>query len=188
VYKRYGNWYHKYPVFNKLVGTLNWQFGTISKPDINSFFNFFAGGMPGLKGYPFYSIEGRNLLVVDYTWRIPLFTEKDIQILPFNLQNAFVATYVETGNAWSNVNGYPRLDWPDFTLNGRDVIKAVTADFKRDVGLQLRLSGFSFYAYPTSISLDFVYGLDEFTIKDSQGDPFTYGHEWRSYLTILFGL
>ncbi|MBN2600630.1 MAG: PD40 domain-containing protein [Candidatus Marinimicrobia bacterium] len=183
-----GNWYHKYPVFNKLVGTLNWQIGTISKPDINSFFNFFAGGMPGLKGYPFYSIEGRNLLIMDYTWRIPLFTEKDIQILPFNLQNAFVATYVEAGNAWSNVNGYPRLDWPDFSLNGRDVIKAVTADFKRDVGLQLRLSGFSFYAYPTSISLDFVYGLDEFTIEDSQGNLFTYGHEWRSYLTILFGL
>ncbi|MBU1874678.1 DPP IV N-terminal domain-containing protein [bacterium] len=184
-----GNWYHKYPLYKKLVGTLNWQFGTISKPDINSFFNFFAGGMPGLKGYPFYSIEGRNLLVVDYTWRIPLFTEKDIQILPFNLQNAFLATYVETGNAWSTVKDYPYLvDWSEFTLNGRDVIKAVTADFKRDVGVQLRLSGFSFYAYPTSISLDFVYGLDEFTIVDSQGDPHTYGHEWRSYLTILFGL
>jgi len=183
-----GEWHHKYPLFKKLVGTLNWQIGTISKPDVDSFFNFFAGGMPGLKGYPFYSIEGRNKLIMDYTWRVPLFTEKDIQILPFNLQNAFLATYVETGNAWSNVDGYPRMDWPDFTLNGRDIIKAVTADFKRDVGVQLRFSGFSFYAYPTAISLDFVYGLDEFTIENSQGDRFTYGHEWRSYLTILFGL
>ena len=183
-----GEWYHKYPLYKKLVGTLNWQIGTISKPDVNSFFNFFAGGMPGLKGYPFYSIEGRNLFIMDYTWRVPLFVEKDIQILPFNLQNAFFATYVEAGNAWSDVKGYPRLDWPEISLNGRDVLKALTSDFKRDVGLQLRLSGFSFYAYPTSISLDFVYGLDEFTIEDSQGDPHTYGHEWRSYLTILFGL
>ena len=187
--KHEGNWYHKYPVVNKMVGTLSWQFGAISKPDINSFFNFFAGGLPGLKGYPFYSIEGRNLLIFDYTWRIPLFVEKDIQILPFNLQNAFLATYVEAGNAWSKVEDYPHLvDWPEFTLNGRDVLNAVTADFKRDVGVQLRLSGFSFYAYPTSISLDFVYGLDEFKIEDNLGDEHTYGHEWRSYITILFGL
>lgn len=183
-----GEWYHKYPFMNKLVGTLGWRIGTISKPDVDSFFNFFAGGMPGLKGYPFYSIEGRNLLIADYTWRIPLFVEKDIQILSFNLQNAFLATYIEAGNAWSAVEDYPRLDWPDFTLNGRDVIQKLTADFKRDIGIQLRLSGFSFYAYPTAISLDFVYGFDEFTIADSDGNPHIYGNEWRSYLTILFGL
>lgn len=183
-----GEWYHKYPLVPKLVGTLGWRIGTISKPDIDSFLNFFAGGMPGLKGYPFYSIEGRNILIADYTWRIPLFVEKDIQILPFNLQNAFLATYIEAGNAWSAVEDYPRLDWSDFTLNGRDVIQKLAADFKRDIGIQLRLSGFSFYAYPTAISLDFVYGFDEFTITDSDGNPLTYGKEWRSYLTILFGL
>ena len=157
-------------------------------PDVDSFFNFFAGGLPGLRGYPFYSIEGRNLFSLHYTWRIPLFVEKDIQLLPFNLQNAFLATYLEAGNAWSRIEDYPGLDWSAFTLNGRDVVKSVMKDFKRDMGIQLRLSGFSFYAYPTSISLDFVYGLDEFTVVDNQGNPNVYGNEWRSYLTILFGL
>ncbi len=183
-----GEWFHKYPLYKKLVGTLKWRLGAISMPDIDSFFNFFAGGLPGLKGYPFYSIEGRNLMSLHYTWRIPLFVEQDIQLLSFNLQNAFLATYFETGNAWSKVDGYPGLNWSDFTLNGRDVIKSVIKDFKSDVGFQLSLSGFSFYAYPTSISLDFVYGLDEFKVMDNQGNPNQYGKEWRSYLTILFGL
>ena len=183
-----GEWRHKYPAVNKLVGSLKWRAGWISKYDIDTFFNFFAGGMPGLRGYPFYSIEGRNLFSTHYTWRVPLFREKDIQIFPFNLQNAFLATYVETGNAWNKVKGYPGMKWSDFTLNAVDVVKSITSDFKTDVGFQLRLSGFSFYAYPTAISLDFVYGLDEFTIVDRQEISHNYGKEWRSYLTILFGL
>jgi len=183
-----GEWRHKYPVVNKLVGTLKWRAGWISKYDIDTFFNFFAGGMPGLRGYPFYSMEGRNLFSLHYTWRIPLFREKDIQILPFNLQNAFLATYVETGNAWNKVKGYPGMNWSDFTLNTVDIVKSITSDFKSDIGIQLRLSGFSFYAYPTAISLDFVYGIDEFTIVDRQDVPHQYGREWRTYLTILFGL
>ncbi|MCG2714751.1 MAG: hypothetical protein L6422_00460, partial [Candidatus Marinimicrobia bacterium] len=183
-----GEWRHKYPVVNKLVGSLKWRAGWISKYDIDTFFNFFAGGMPGLRGYPFYSIEGRNLFSTHYTWRVPLFREKDIQIFPFNLQNAFLATYVETGNAWNKVKRYPGMNWSDFTLNAVDVVKSITSDFKTDVGFQLRLSGFSFYAYPTAISLDFVYGLDEFTVVDRQDNRHNYGKEWRSYLTILFGL
>jgi hypothetical protein len=80
------------------------------------------------------------------------------------------------------------MNWSEFTLNAGGIVKAITADFKRDVGIQLRLSGFSFYAYPTAISLDFVYGLDEFKVVDSQDVAHRYGKEWRSYLTILFGL
>ncbi len=183
-----GEYYHKYPLVKRLVGAFRWQVGWISKYDLDSFFNFFAGGLPGLRGYPFYSIEGRNLFSLHYTWRFPLFREKEIRLLSFDLQNAFLATYVEAGNAWNKVKGYPGMNWSEFTLNAGGIVKAITADFKRDVGIQLRLSGFSFYAYPTAISLDFVYGLDEFTVVDSQEIAHQYGKEWRSYLTILFGL
>lgn len=182
-----GNWFHKYPVFRNLVGTLKWRAGWISKPDVDSFFNFFAGGKPGLMGYPYYSIEGRNLFSVHYTWRMPLFRQKNFQFLTFNLHNAFVATYIEAGNAWNQVSGFSGLDWEQFKAQPVSVVRNIAGDFKRDFGLQLRMSGHSFYAYPTSISLDCVYGLDAFNlVSDSQ--TYQYGHEWRTYLTILFGL
>ncbi|RKY55100.1 MAG: hypothetical protein DRP89_03910, partial [Candidatus Neomarinimicrobiota bacterium] len=183
-----GIWHHKYPVVSKLIGSFKWRAGWISKPDIDSFFNFFAGGMPGLQGYPFYSIEGRNLFSLHYTLRFPLFMEKDVQLLPFNLQNAFIATYFEVGNAWNQVEGYQNLKWDTFIDEPIGITKSVISNFKKDVGFQLRFSGFSFYAYPTAISLDFVYGIDKFKIIDRQNIEHNYGKEWRSYLTILFGL
>ncbi len=183
-----GIWYHRYPVANKLIGSLKWKIGWISKPDVDSFFNFFAGGMPGLQGYPFYSIEGRNLFSFHYTFRFPLFVEKDVQLLPFNLQNAFIATYFEAGNAWNQAEGYQNLKLGTLVDDPICITKSVVSDFKKDIGFQLRFSGFSFYAYPTSISLDFVYGIDKFKIIDRQNIEHNYGKEWRSYLTILFGL
>ncbi len=182
-----GNWYHKYPLFKNLVGTLRWHLGWISKPDVDSFFYFFAGGEPGLRGYPFYSIEGRNLSSWHYTWRLPLFREKHFQILTFNLQNAFVATYIEAGNAWNQVTGFPGLKWEQFKTQPVSVLRNIVNDFKRDIGFQVRMSGFSFYSYPTSISLDFVYGLDDFEVV-SNSKTYQYGHEWRTYFTLLFGL
>lgn len=183
-----GNWYHRYPLIKNLYGDLHWHWGHISKPDVDSFFYLFAGGLDGLKGYPYYSIEGRNLLNFQYTWRIPLFRQKSWQILSFNLQNAFCGFYIEAGNAWNGVKGYPQVHLKEFAAQPLPITRAVTRDFKRDVGVQLRLSGFSFYAYPTAISFDLVYGLDQFRLTDHQQQVHTYGKEWRSYLTILFGL
>ncbi len=182
-----GNWFHKYPVLRNLVGTLKWRAGWISKPDVDSFFNFFAGGMPGLRGYPYYSLEGRNLFSLHYTWRVPIFRQKNFQLMTFNLHNAFLATYIEAGNAWNKVSGFAGLDWEQFKAQPVSVLRSIAGDFKRDVGLQLRMSGHSFYAYPTSISLDWVYGLDAFDIV-SGSKTYSYGHEWRTYVTILFGL
>lgn len=183
-----GNWYHRYPLFQNLTGELGWRWGFISKPDVDSFFYLFAGGMDGLKGYPYYSIEGRNLFSFHYTWRLPLFREKSFQLLSFNLQNAFCGFYIETGNAWNDVKGYKRLQMKDIIQQPGPILRAVTEDFKSDLGVQLRFSGFSFYAYPTAISFDLAYGLDQFDLTDRQQKVHRYGKEWRSYLTILFGL
>ncbi len=183
-----GDWYHKYPLIKNLTGNLHWRWGFISKPDVDSFFYFFAGGLDGLKGYPYYSIEGRNLLIGQYTWRVPLFREKSFPLLSFNLQNAFLGFYIEAGNAWNGVRGYPKVQLSDISTNPLKITRRIVGDFKRDAGVQLRLSGFSFYAYPTAISWDFVYGLDQFDLTDRQGKAHRYGKEWQTYLTILFGL
>lgn len=173
---------------SELVGNLGWRMGFITKPDIDSFFNLFAGGMPGLRGYPYFALEGRNLFKLDYTLRYPLFKQKNIQIGPFNLQNGFIGAFIETGNAWSQVEGYKNLRFSgiidDFTGVSQNLLK----DFKSDAGLELRFSGFSFYRYPTAIKFDMAYGFDKYTLIDAEDQVNEYGHELRTYLTILFGL
>lgn len=182
-----GKWHHKI-MKSHLVGNLGWQTGFITKPDIDSFFNLFAGGMPGLRGYPYFALEGRNLFKVDYTFRYPLFKQKNIKIGPFNLQNGFIGTFIETGNAWSKVDGYEELHLKGIIDDFGGVTKNLLKDFKSDAGVELRFSGFSFYGYPTAIKFDVAYGFNEFIVIDSEDKENVYGNEVRTYLTILFGL
>ena len=186
--KQEGEIHHTMPFYRSLAGSFKWRLGWISKPDINSFFNFFGGGMPGLKGYSFYSIEGRNLFTLHYTFRHPIFKQKNYDLGWFNLKNCFIGTFIETGNAWNGVEGYSGMSWSKFARNPFDVTEKVFGDFKSDIGVELNLSGFSFYAYPTSIQMDFAYGLNKFKVSDNLENTYTYDKEWRAYLKILFGL
>jgi len=138
------------------------QWGWMSSTEVDSFFNFFAGGLPGLRGYPFYSIEGNRELLGELSLRIPLFREKHISMGPFILQNFVVGVIAQAGDAWDGAGD-------EFTL-------------KHSVGAQLRLGGFSFYNYPTGIGMEIHKGLDKFSIDGND-----YGNELRSYFTLLFG-
>ena len=50
------------------------------------------------------------------------------------------------------------------------------------MGVQFRLSGFSFYNYPTGIGVEIHRGLDKFIALDNE-----YGNDSRFYFTLLFG-
>jgi len=136
--------------------------GYIDRP-VNSFFDFFAGGLIGLKGYPFYSIEGRKLASGTLIYRFPISQHLNIQFAPIYLDKLYAGLFVDYGNAWND---------------GR----AQFSDFKKDAGLQLRLNTFTFYNYPTMIFFDAAYGFD--TIE-TMGQ--TYGKEVRYYFGLSFG-
>ena len=140
--------------------------GTIFGPQVPDFFDFYAGGLIGMKGYPFYAIGGNEIATLNVAYRYPLWENIDFRILQLYFDRLYGEFHVDYGNAW---NGSPAL-----------------RDFKRDVGFELRLEAFSWYAYPTRIFFNGTYGLDEFSITKS-GDTFTYGKEWRFYFGILFG-
>ncbi len=141
------------------------QFGWLSDAKIDSFFYFYGGGMPGLKGYPYYSFGGTNKLGLEGILRIPLFREKHIPLGWFILQNSALGFVYQMGDAW------------DRSVSKRNI--------KRSMGLQLRLNGFSFYNYPTAISFELFRGLDIFTVS-IQEKNLTYGGENRLYFTLLF--
>lgn len=169
LHKFYGSAMQSFGLFNK-QHTLSFTLkaATIFGPPVEEFYNFYVSGMPGMKGYPFYSLGGGRMASMNVTYRFPIFSSIDTRISPLYLDKLYFSVYGDIGNAW----------------NGGEDIRA--SDFKRDIGAQLRLQAFSFYVFPTSIFLDAAYGFDQFT-EVYQGEPATYGKEWNFYLGVLFG-
>ena len=168
VYKTYR--YHKIQMNYTHYLQLPWKHtvelrlngGYIDRP-VDSFFDFFAGGLVGLKGYPFYSIEGRKLASGTLIYRFPISQHLNIQFAPFYLDKLYAGLFVDYGNAWNKG-------------------KARFQDFKKDVGIQLRLNTFTFYNYPTMVFFDAAYGLN-----DVRNMGQTYGKEFRFYFGLSFG-
>ena len=52
---------------------------------------------------------------------------------------------------------------------------------KKDIGMNLRLSGSLFYGYPLAAEFSAAYGLDKFVNENVE-----YGRELRTYFTLLF--
>ena len=154
------------PKTNRITINLESITGMITNAEADSFFNFFAGGMNGLKGYPFYSIEGNTMALFSSTLRFPLFREKHIPLGWIIIQNSTLGIIGQTGDAWDS--------------------KTKNPDWKYSAGIELRISGFSFYNFPTAIGLEFHRGFDTFERK-IENNMLTYGNDERFYLTLLFG-
>jgi hypothetical protein len=129
---------------------------------VDPFYHLYAGGLDGMKGYPFYSLEGRKLAHLGLAYRFPLKRNMNARLAMFHLRDAFVSLYGDIGDAWTRNHLEPKL-------------------WKRDAGIQLRLSLFSYYAFPMRVAFDAAYGFDTFFIRDTR-----YGREWRYYFTVLF--
>jgi len=151
------------PKTNRWTISMESMMGWMSNTKADSFFNFFGGGLVGIQGYPYYSIEGNRMAIGKVAFRIPLFEEKNIPLGWFILQNSVFGLLYQAGDAWSG----------DFQL-------------KQSVGIQWRFNGFSFYNFPTAIGLELHRGLNTFT-KEVNGNVYKYGQENRFYLSILFG-
>ncbi len=154
--------------FPKHTFTVAIRGGSILAPDVDSFFDFYAGGIAGMKGYPFYALGGNKIGTLNLTYRFPISTEINFRLLQFYFTKLYASAFADVGNAWTG-SSIPNL-----------------TDWKRDVGAELRLESFSFYAYPTRFFVSGAYGLDKFTRQFGPANV-TYGNEWRFYLGILFG-
>lgn len=164
------NWKEHLPWFFRNHSlTITARAGSILAPPVDEFFDFYAGGLIGMKGYPFYALGGNDMAVAGLNYRFPLIDNIDVRFLQFYFSKLYASVYGDVGNAWTAGSGKP----------GR---------FKRDAGAELRLESFSFYSYPTRIFLNASYGFDRFSrFVRSTNQSVTYGKEWRFYFGILFG-
>lgn len=140
--------------------------GTVFGPKVPDFFDFYAGGLIGMKGYPFYAISGNEIAALNAAYRFPILENIDWRVLQVVFSRLYGEVHADIGNAW----------------NGKPDIKT----FKKDAGFELRVDAFSWYAYPTSIFFNGTYGLDAFTYN-RRSVTANYGKEWRFYFGILFG-
>ena len=160
------NWKEYIQIFKD--NTLNFQLrvaGILGKT-VPDFFDFYLGGLIGMKSYPFYSVSGNKLGWLNITYRFPLFKDIDTRIGQIYLDKVYFSVFGDYGNAW---NG----DFP--TLS----------NFKKGVGAEVRIKMNSFYLFPTSVFFSTAYSFDKFSRKIS-GETVTYGKEWSFYGGILF--
>ncbi len=146
--------------------------GTIFGPQQDNFFDFYASGFPNMKGYPFYAIGGNKYATANLTYRFPIASNLDFNFLQFYFDKLYLSVYGDIGNAWNGDN-------------------TKLKEFKKDVGMELRLLTYSYYVYPTAFAFNAAYGIDEFSriFPSTTGEQktVTYGKEWRFYFTMLFG-
>jgi len=148
--------------------TLNFQFraGSILGSTVPDFFDFYLGGLIGMKSYPFYSISGNKLFWANVTYRFPVLKNIDTKIGHIYVDKIYLSVYGDFGNAWNGV--MPAI-----------------GDFKKGMGFEFRIKMNSFYIFPTSIFINAAYSFDEVTRKILNQNV-SYGKEWSFYGGILF--
>ncbi|MFC2083835.1 biopolymer transporter Tol [Bacteroidota bacterium] len=148
--------------------TINTQvrLGTILGPAVPDFFDFYLGGLIGMKSYPFYAISGNELGWLSISYRFPLLKNLDTRIGNLYIDKIFFSVYGDIGNAWTG-------DFPEFN------------DFKKGVGAEIRIKMNSFYLFPTSFFINTAYSFDRFN-RVIRGKEVSYGKEWQIYGGILF--
>lgn len=155
------------PLFKHHTLSLKVRAGSILGPSVPDFFDFFLGGLVGMKAYPFYAVSGNEILWMNLAYRFPLWRNIDSRIGYLYVDKIFVSVYGDIGNAW----------------NGKI---PTGKSFKKGAGAELRIALNSFYLFPTSIFFNANYGFDKFT-KEVDKQTVRYGGEWRFYGGILFG-
>ena len=139
---------------------------SILGPEVPDFFDFYLGGLVGMKSYPFYAVNGNELGWLNLTYRFPIWKNIDSRVGHLYIDKIYFSVNGDLGNAWTG-------EFPEFN------------DFKKGIGAELRIKMTSFYLFPTSVFFNASYSFDQFT-REVRGEMVTYGKEWRIYGGILF--
>ncbi len=75
--------------------------GTIFGPPQDDFFDFYIGGLAGMKGYPFYSLGGNEFAMATATYRFPVLEHIDLRVLQLYFDKLYAAVYGDVGTAWT---------------------------------------------------------------------------------------
>jgi hypothetical protein len=148
-------------------------FSFLNKPE-EYFYLDYAGGLSGLRSYPYFSVGGQRTFFTRASILHPIFTQINHQIRHFTFDKIYAHIYYETGNGW----GGP--------LN-------IGNNLKNGAGAELRFSFNSSYLFPMKFFMNASYGINQFNvtfpqqfISTSDMDSITYGKEILFYFGLIF--
>lgn len=160
------NYSEHIPLWKGHTVTARLRAASILGPAVPDFFDYYLGGLIGMKSYPFYAISGNELGWLNVTYRFPVIKDIDYQLGILYLDKIFMSVYGDLGNAWNG--DLPALD-----------------EFKKGAGAELRIKMNSFYLFPTSVFFNAAYSFDR-ADRVVRGETVRYGKEWQFYGGILF--
>lgn len=160
------NWKEYFEVAKDQTFNLSLRAGSILGPTVPDFFDFYLGGLIGMKSFPFYSLSGNRILWLNAGYRFPLFKNIDAQFGHIYIDNIYFSVYADIGNAWNGK--FPALN-----------------EFKKGIGSEIRIKMNSFYIFPTSLFFNAAYSFDSYD-KKVRGELVSYGKRFEFYGGILF--
>ncbi len=160
------NWFEHIGIADGHTVTARIRAASILGPEMPDFFDYYLGGLVGMKSYPFYAASGNELGWLNLTYRFPLFRDMDMRLGHLYFDKIFVSIYGDYGNAWTG------------KFEGFD-------EFKKGFGAEVRVKMVSFYLFPTSLFFSAAYAVDSLE-REVRGEIIKYGKEWRLYGGILF--
>jgi hypothetical protein len=163
------NWKEHIPLWETHTLSSTLRLGSILGPNVPDFFDYYLGGLVGMKGYPFYAISGNEIAWLNLTYRFPLFRNIDYRFGVLYLDKIYLSFYGDIGNAW----------------NGK--IPSLSS-FKKGAGAEIRFKFNSFYLFPTSVFFNASYAFDKYdrVVKFLGDEVVHYGQQWQFYGGILF--
>ena len=154
------NWYNYIKKFNfSLENSI--RIAYLLNDDVDDFFHFFGGGLPGLKGYTFYDRELTGRGVINRS----VYIRKMILDKRFTGLKDFVSfDKLSLGFVFQYGDAFP-INKPKFSS-----------------GFELRSRGFLFYGYPAAVTFEHHYPI---TIVNNDVLSFNFNHG-KSYFKLLF--
>jgi len=133
---------------------------------VDPFMHLYGGGMHGMRGYSYYSMGGTRKIIGSLTARHPVYTPDRPRIGWFHFDGLFAGVFADVGDSWRE---------REFK----------TSELKKDIGLEIRAKFYSWYGYPTALTLSAARGLDKVTVVENTYTTH-YDPDWRFYMTLLF--
>lgn len=148
-------------------------FAYLNNPD-DYFYLDYAGGLLGLRSYPFFAVGGTRTVFSRLSYITPLYESIYKQAGPYTIDKVFAHLFIETGNGW----GGP--------LNIGD-------NLKTGIGGELRVALNGYYLFPLKLFVSGSYGLNKFNVNLSDdfitgtgSNRVTYGREFLLYFGLTF--
>jgi hypothetical protein len=131
---------------------------------VDEFYDHYAGGWVGLKGYPYFAMHGQQSVVSSVYFNQLLMKDAMIDLGIFQMKHLAVSAFGQWGDAWNGSN----FSW------------------KSNAGVQLKAESYG----PLKLFLEAVKPMNQVISeeKDSQGKliPVVYPRDWRYYFGLMY--